>query len=227
MTWVSSLSMLRSSEPPPDMTMPLSMMSELSSGGVCSRTVRTAATSCWSGISIASITSDDVIGIVRGRPAIRSRPRTSIVSSRSSGSAVPIWILTSSAVRSPTIRLYFLRMYEAIDSSNLLPPTRRLLNTTMPPSAMTAISDVPPPMSMIMFPDGPLIGTLAPIAAASGSSIRYASFAPALRAASRTARFSTEVTPAGTEIITSGRLKPIRPLVALPMKNRSIASVMT
>ena len=70
---------------------------------------------------------------------------------------------------------------------------------------MTAISDVPPPMSMIMFPDGPLIGTLAPIAAASGSSIRNASLAPALRAASRTARFSTEVTPAGTLIITSGR----------------------
>ena len=59
---------------------------------------------------------------------------------------------------------------------------------------------------MIMFPDGPLIGTFAPIAAASGSSIRYASLAPALSAASRTARFSTEVTPAGTQIITSGRL---------------------
>ena len=37
---------------------------------------------------------------------------------------------------------------------------------------MTAISLVPPPMSMTMFPDGPLIGTFAPIAAASGSSIR-------------------------------------------------------
>ena len=65
---------------------------------------------------------------------------------------------------------------------------------------------------MIMFPDGPLIGTFAPIAAASGSSMRYASLAPALSAASRTARFSTEVTPAGTLIITSGRLKPMRPL---------------
>jgi hypothetical protein len=42
----------------------------------------------------------------------------------------------------------------------------------MPPSAITAISLVPPPMSMIMFPEGPLIGTFAPIAAASGSSIR-------------------------------------------------------
>ncbi len=62
---------------------------------------------------------------------------------------------------------------------------------------MTAISLVPPPMSMMRLPDGPLIGTLAPIAAASGSSMRNASRAPALRAASRTARFSTDVTPAG------------------------------
>ena len=106
----------------------------------------------------------------------------------------------------------------AIASSKLLPPTRRLLLTTIPPRAMTAISLVPPPMSMIMFPDGPLIGTLAPIAAASGSSIRYASRAPALSAASRTARFSTEVTPAGTLIITSGLLRETGPLRALPMK---------
>ena len=84
-----------------------------------------------------------MIGIVRGRPAIRSRPRTSIWSSRSSGSAVPIAILTSSAVRSPIIRLYFLRMYVAMCSSNLLPPTRSEVETTMPPSAMTAISRRP------------------------------------------------------------------------------------
>ena len=85
---------------------------------------------------------------------------------------MPIWILTSSAVRSPIIRLYFLRMYVAMCSSNLLPPTRSDVDTTIPPSAMTAISLVPPPMSMTMFPDGPLIGTFAPIAAARGSSIR-------------------------------------------------------
>jgi hypothetical protein len=67
------------------------------------------------------------------------------------------------------------------------------------------------------------------MAAASGSSIRCASRAPALIAASLTARFSTEVTPAGTEIITAGPLRRsrIRPLIALLMKNRSIASVMT
>ena len=74
----------------------------------------------------------------------------------------------------------------------------------MPPREMTAISLVPPPMSMIMLPDGPEMGTLAPMAAASGSSMRYASRAPALSAASRTARFSTLVTPDGTLIITSG-----------------------
>ena len=76
----------------------------------------------------------------------------------------------------------------------------------MPPSEITAISEVPPPMSMIMLPAGPEMGTLAPIAAASGSSMRYASRAPALSAASRTARFSTLVTPDGTQIITSGLL---------------------
>src|SRR3954451_17866902 len=58
----------------------------------------------------------------------------------------------------------------------------------MPPRQMTAISLVPPPMSMTMFPEGPLIGTLAPTASASGSSIRYASLAAAVRAASPTAR---------------------------------------
>ncbi len=75
----------------------------------------------------------------------------------------------------------------------------------MPPRAMTATSVVPPPMSMIMLPVGPLIGMFAPIAAASGSSMRNASRAPALSAASRTARFSTLVTPEGTLIMTSGR----------------------
>ena len=88
------------------------------------------------------------------------------------GSAVPISILTSSAVRSPIMRLYFLRMYEAIASSKRVPPTRSEVETTIPPRAMTAISLVPPPMSMIIAPDGPEIGTFAPIAAAIGSSMR-------------------------------------------------------
>ena len=57
-------------------------------------------------------------------------------------------------------------------SSKRLPPTRRLWDTTIPPSEMTAISLVPPPMSMIRFPDGLPIGTFEPMAAASGSSMR-------------------------------------------------------
>ncbi len=43
---------------------------------------------------------------------------------------------------------------------------------TMPPSAITATSVVPPPMSTIMQPDGSVMGKPAPIAAAIGSSIR-------------------------------------------------------
>ena len=48
----------------------------------------------------------------------------------------------------------------------------------MPFSEMTATSVVPPPMSMIMLPEGSATGTRAPIAAASGSLIRKARRAP-------------------------------------------------
>ena len=109
-TWVSSVSRLRRSEPPPDITIPLSMMSLDSSGGVCSSTARTAVMIACSGCSIASVTSVEVMGMVRGRPAIMSRPLTSIVIGSSIGSAEPMAILISSAVRSPIIRLYLRRM---------------------------------------------------------------------------------------------------------------------
>ena len=62
---------------------------------------------------------------------------------------------------------------------------------------MTATSVVPPPMSTIMFPVGSATGRPAPIAAAIGSSMRYAWRAPAESVASSTARFSTPVTPDG------------------------------
>ena len=45
--------------------------------------------------------SSVVSSIERGRPLMRSRPRTSAVSSSANGHAEPIWILISSAVRSP------------------------------------------------------------------------------------------------------------------------------
>ena len=97
--------MFRRSAPPPESTMPLSMTSEASSGGVSSSTLFTAAMICWRMGSIASVISLLPMVIVRGSPAIRSRPRTSMVSSGSIGRADPIWIFTSSAVRSPIMRL--------------------------------------------------------------------------------------------------------------------------
>ena len=75
----------------------------------------------------------------------------------------------------------------------------------MPPSEMTATSVVPPPMSTMREPDGSLTGRPAPIAAAIGSSMRPAQRAPALSAASRTARFSTSVTPDGMPSSIRGR----------------------
>ena len=77
----------------------------------------------------------------------------------------------------------------------------------MPPSEMTATSVVPPPTSTIMFPVGSETGRPAPIAAAIGSSIRCASRAPAESVASSTARFSTPVTPDGTQTTTRGWAK--------------------
>jgi len=66
--------------------------------------------------------------------------------------------------------------------------------TTGPPSDMTAISAVPPPISTIMLPHGLYISIPAPIAAATGSSIIETSLAPAAYVASSTAFFSTSVT---------------------------------
>ena len=51
--------------------------------------------------------------------------------------------------------------------------------TTVPPSEITAISEVPPPISTIIFPHGFDISIPAPMAAAIGSSIIETSLAPA------------------------------------------------
>ena len=75
----------------------------------------------------------------------------------------------------------------------------------MPPRLMTATSVVPPPMSTMRLPLGSLMGRPAPMAAAMGSSMRRAQRAPALRAASRTARRSTSVTPDGMPSSMRGR----------------------
>src|ERR1035441_4202191 len=91
-----------------------------------------------------------------------------------------------------------------IASSSLLPPTRIDCDTTIPPSEITATSVVPPPMSTIMLPEGPSTGKPAPMAAAIGSSMMSTERAPARFAASRTARSSTDVISAGTQMTTEG-----------------------
>src|SRR3954451_17566638 len=82
-----------------------------------------------------------------------------------------------------------------IASSSSSPPMRIDCDTTMPPSEMTAPSLGPPPMSTTMFPVGSPTGSPAPIAAAIGSSIRYAWRGPADRQGSSTAPLSPPVTP--------------------------------
>ena len=69
---------------------------------------------------------------------------------------------------------------------------------------MTATSVVPPPMSTTIEPVGSVTGRSAPMAAAMGSSMRYAWRAPAWTAASNTARFSTEVAPHGMQMTMRG-----------------------
>ena len=76
---------------------------------------------------------------------------------------------------------------------------------------MTAVSVVPPPMSMTMLPTGSSIGQAGPMAAAIGCSMSCASAAPARRAASVTARRSTSVMADGTQMTTRGRLKRVTP----------------
>ena len=76
-------------------------MSLASSGGVTSSARRTAFTIFWNDSWSASRTPEESTITVRGRPETRSRPFTAMVSSSSSGSALPICILISSAVGSP------------------------------------------------------------------------------------------------------------------------------
>ena len=87
---------------------------------------------------------------------------------------------------------------------NLSPAILVEREDTIPPNEIVATSVVPPPISTTIEPVGSITGRPAPIAAANGSSITYASRAPATLAASITALFSTSVTPEGTQIIAAG-----------------------
>src|SRR5918992_4073323 len=209
--------------PPPARTIPRSMMSAASSGGVLS-SVDLIASMIWlTDSSIARRISSDVSTTVFGRPLRRSRPRTSACTSSASSHAEPISGFSSSAVWLPIRSLYSFLMWLMIASSISSPPTRMDCETTIPPSEMTATSVVPPPTSTIMFPVGSATGSPAPIAAAMGSSIRYALPAPAAYVASSTARFSTPVTPEGTQTTTRGCAN--RCWCTFWMKWRSICSV--
>src|SRR6201995_5301286 len=95
------------SAPPPVSTMPRSLMSAESSGGVRSKATRIALRMTATLSVNASRISESSIVIVLGTPSIRLRPLISICSGLSSGYAEPISILICSAVRSPISRLYF------------------------------------------------------------------------------------------------------------------------
>ena len=80
---------------------------------------------------------------------------------------------------------------------------------------ITAISVVPPPISTTMQPPALVTGSPAPMAAATGSSIRRVSIEPASIVASTTLRRSSSVTPDGTHTTTRGRAKLNRPSTCL------------
>ena len=102
------------------------------------------------------------------------------------------------------------------------PATRTDSLSTVPPSDSTATSVVPPPISTIIVPTGSVTGSPAPMAAATGSSIRCTSRAPA-SPASRTARRSTPVTPLGMPITSRGATMP-RPSLPFWMNDLIICS---
>ncbi|MNI82517.1 hypothetical protein D3C73_1392400 [compost metagenome] len=100
--------------------------------------------------------------------------------------------------------MYLLLINLIIDSSNLSPATLIDALTTTPFRDIIAISVVPPPISITIVPFGFEISNPAPIAAASGSSIKNTDLAPEFLAASTTALFSTSVDCDGTHTITFG-----------------------
>ena len=93
----------------------------------------------------------------------------------------------------------------------------------MPPSATTAMSVVPPPMSTTMLPCASVTGSPDPMAAAMPSSTRCTSLTLARYALSTTARRSTWVMPDGIPITTRVRRQEYGPC-ALRMKLVSMRS---
>ncbi len=134
-------------------------------------------------------------------------------------------ILSSSPVRSPMAIPCSWRTYCWMAASMSNPPHRIAWEATTPPREITAVSVVPPPTSTTMLPTGSWMSKPAPMAAAIGCSMRWAAEAPARRAASFTARRSTEVMAEGTQINTRGRLSLVMP--ARRRRSLIIRSVMS
>ena len=142
---------------------------------------------------------------VLGTPATRSRPLISIVWTSSPGYAEPMVILISSAVRSPTSRLYLRLMYWTIASSILSPPTRTELEKTMP--AERDHRDLGGAAADIDDHVAGRLGDRQPGADRRRHRLLdQVDFARAADSAdSRTARFSTSVMPNGTQMMMRGR----------------------
>ena len=96
--------------------------------------------------------------------------------------------------------LYLFLTYSLIFISISSPAILSESLSTIPPNDITAISVVPPPISIIILPIGWSTLSPAPIAAAIGSSTSLTFLAPASYATSSTALLSIEVTPTGTLI---------------------------
>src|SRR4029077_4502440 len=91
------------------------------------------------------------------------------------------------------------------------PPPLPDPHTTIPPSASTATSVVPPPMSTTIVPCASATGSPAPIAAAIGSSRSEPLRTPAASVASSTVFRPTSVTPLGTQRTTCEYERPPPP----------------
>ena len=199
------------------MIIPLFIISADNSGGVSDSTCFAAWIISANTSEMASHTSLLEILMFRGRPKIKSLPWISIYLVSFCTMAVPTFIFISSADCVPIARLYFFLIYSAIAASILSPATLTEWLVTIPPKEITATSEVPPPMSIIMCPEQELIGIPAPIAAKIGSLATKAWRAPADKAASITALLSVLVIPAGTEITSSG-LNSLKLLVVFLIK---------
>lgn len=153
---------------------------------------------------IAFKISSELIIMEAGKPVFRFCPLTSVSKVSSLGCALPISIFKRSAVASPIKNLYRLLIYFTISWSIASPATFIVWLSTQPPRLKTAISVVPPPISITMCPLGSAMSISLPIAAANGSLIRKTFAAPILEAASLTALLSTSVVKAGIPIIKFG-----------------------